>query len=284
MDNNKYSLDDILLEVGLSAVPEEEDKVDVDALLQNIITEKEPVEKEEAVSFTEAPTKEFTPAKRLEKAVGAQTVRRNSPSVSVPPEPDKKKVLPEPAAAAPVENSGNFSIDIEGIRQEYKMPEAPPLESPSEEMRPEPPEIHFNQKKEEPDFERRLEFAPCFKKFEEAASPEHQKDWEVFSAQRKNSFYCSGQFFAADGGGLPHPVDDDLLKRFYGDRIYPYSAVFADYRRNWSDFRCSGFSGAHKRRAVYTEIGAQPGHYANGGLCFLYGAVFYPARIPKRAV
>ena len=39
MDEKKYSVDDILLEVGLSSTPQEEEKVDVDALLQNIYRE-----------------------------------------------------------------------------------------------------------------------------------------------------------------------------------------------------------------------------------------------------
>ncbi len=182
MGDKKYSLDDILLEVGLSSAPEEEDPVDVDALLQNIVTEKQSLKTEEAPSFVEPPTKEFTPAKKVDPGTAPQAAPRKPLSVNPAPEPKREETLPasEPVVAgSPLENSGNFSIDIEGIRQEHKSPEMSPPESPGEEERPEPPEIHFNQKKEEPDFERRLDFAPCFRKFEETASTEHQKDWEA---------------------------------------------------------------------------------------------------------
>lgn len=197
MGDKKYSLDDILLEVGLSSAPEKEDPVDVDALLQNIVTEKQSLKTEEAPSFVEPPTKEFTPAKKVEPGTAPQAAPRKPLPVNPAPEPKREEILPasEPVVAgSPLENSGNFSIDIEGIRQEHRPPEMSPPESPGEEERPEPPEIHFNQKKEEPDFERRLDFAPCFRKFEETASTEHQKDWEALLLKEKTSSTVRGTF------------------------------------------------------------------------------------------
>ena len=99
---------------------QEEDKVDVDVLLKNIVTEKSSVKKEEVSSYAEAPTKEFIPAKRPEQGVGVQTVKKNLPPVNPPSEFKKEKDLPEPAADISLENSEKFSIDIEGIREEYK--------------------------------------------------------------------------------------------------------------------------------------------------------------------
>lgn len=195
MDDKKYSLDDILLEVGLASASPQDDNVDVDALLQNIVTENQPSVKEETSAFVEAPTKEFTPTKRLETAAEPRQARRISPQASPSSGAGREEALPlsKPAASAPLENSGNFSIDIESIRQEQKMPELSQSASPADE-RPESPEIHFNQKKEEPDFERRLEFAPCFRKFEETASPEHQKDWEALLLKEKASSTVRGIF------------------------------------------------------------------------------------------
>ena len=197
MDDKKFSLDDILLEVGLSSAHKEEDIVDVDALLQNIVNEKQTVKQKEAPFIAEPPTKEFTPAKRPEPTTVHQATPRKSMPTNPAPEPQKVEAPQTPKSdgqSLSLENSGNFSIDIEGIRQEHKPPQTSPLESPAEEERTETPEIHFNQKKEEPDFERRLDFAPCFQKFEEAASAERQKDWEPLLLKEKAASTVRGTF------------------------------------------------------------------------------------------
>ena len=93
MGDKKYSLDDILLEVGLSSAPEEEDPVDVDALLQNIVTEKQSLKTEETPSFVEPPTKEFTPAKKVEPGTAPQAAPRKPLSVNPAPEPKREETF-----------------------------------------------------------------------------------------------------------------------------------------------------------------------------------------------
>ena len=186
MDEKKYSVDDILLEVGLSSTPQEEEKVDVDALLQNIYAEKEPAPKQGTPYNLEPPTKEFTPAKRQPSVAPEKPLSAEPPTES----PQQIKTA---ETVSQMESSGNFSIDIETIRQENQQIKTSPLEAPSEERRV-PPEIHFNRKKEEPDLERRLDFAPCFRKFEDVAAPEHQKEWELSLLKEKSASIVRGVF------------------------------------------------------------------------------------------
>ena len=197
MDNKKYSLDDILLEVGFSSAAKEKESVDVDELFNHIVSEKEFVQEEgENSAFAEPSTKEFIPAKRLEPPASPTTFRKpifanqmqEKKTDSVSPLPEK---TPEELS---LENSGNFSIDVEGIRQKYNPPKHIPSKPSSKEEQTESSEVYFNPKKEEPDFDRQLEIAPCFRKFEGEISSEHPDAWELLLAKEKRSSTVRGSF------------------------------------------------------------------------------------------
>ena len=108
MDDKKFSLDDILLEVGLSSAHKEEDIVDVDALLQNIVNEKQTVKQKEAPFIAEPPTKEFTPAKRSEPTAVHQAAPRKSMLANPAPEPQK-------VGAPQVPKSDGQSLSLETV-------------------------------------------------------------------------------------------------------------------------------------------------------------------------
>jgi len=172
MNDKEFSLDDILLEVGLDKTPK--DSLDVDALIQDISTEKKEPPKEEKTEDEELPTKRFV----TQKAV----IRNDTTQI--------KKVTEEKVVQK-IENSGPISIDIETIREGQK-PLKPIPADVDEEEAPESMELHFNREREEPDFDRRIDIAPTFAKLTEKIKLSPFAQWESIIAGEKNSAVAKG--------------------------------------------------------------------------------------------
>ncbi len=170
MNDKEFSLDDILTEVGFSSASDE--NVDVDTLLKDLNPEKK-----EEISI-EPPTKEFTPAKQPSESKIVYEVKKVFNKAENPP--------------AQLENSGPISIDVDSIRKEQKPLKPIPVEKEDESLNT--PEIHFNMAKEDPDFDRRLEIAPTFKKLVDKINLSSPEEFENIIAHEKSSNLLRGIF------------------------------------------------------------------------------------------
>ncbi len=169
MNDKDFSLDDILLEVGLPKTPEK--PLDVDALIKDISGEKI---KEKELKEEELPTKRFV----TQKAV----IRSDTTQI--------KKVTEEKVVAK-IENSGPISIDIETIREGQKPPKPVPAEK-EEEENSDSLQLHFNREREEPDADRRIDVAPSFAKLVEKIKNSPFAQWENIILSEKNSAVAKG--------------------------------------------------------------------------------------------
>ncbi len=167
MNDKDFSLDDILLEVGLKSTPE--DSLDVDALINDISTEKN-----EDVTEEELPTKRFV----TQKAV------MRSDTVQI------KKVSSEKEVHK-IENSGPISIDIETIRDGQKPPK-PVAADVEKEENTESLQLHFNREREDPDADRRIDVAPSFSKLVEKIKSSPFAQWENIILSEKNAAVAKG--------------------------------------------------------------------------------------------
>ncbi len=172
MNDKDFSLDDILLEVGLQGTPK--DPLDVDALIQDISEEKKEKAAQEKPEEEELPTKRFV----TQKAV----IRNDTTRI------DK---VSEEKAVAKIENSGPISIDIETIREGQKPPKPIPADVEEEENH-ESLELHFNKEREEHDSDRRIDIAPAFSKLVEKVKLSPFPQWESVIAGEKNSSVAKG--------------------------------------------------------------------------------------------
>lgn len=167
MENKDFSLDDILLEVGFSSTPE--DGVDVDALLNNIVSEK----KEE--NSDEPPTKEFKAQKQTVSTAKVKPVKKPMNQVEI----------------SNLEDSGPIFIDTDAIKEKQKPPVPIPVDKEAEDES-EPLEIHFNREREEHDFDRRLDVSPAFLKLVSKIKSAPFSEWEEIIIAEKNSFTAKG--------------------------------------------------------------------------------------------
>lgn len=174
----KPSIDEILLEIGLSKPKPSSTSLDVDELLDSILKEKQ-VQPQQ--SRDELPTKIF---RRTRKKVlpPVQAVSQQAPTEDPATE---KKEAPVSSEASPVlssenaGNTGNFSIDIEAIRAGQPAPTITPAQIFDEEHPPAKPqkEIRFHQRVEEDELNIPPTFMPYFAKLEAYDQIEQCPHW-----------------------------------------------------------------------------------------------------------
>ncbi|MEG2597247.1 MAG: hypothetical protein RR977_02370, partial [Oscillospiraceae bacterium] len=181
MDDKKYAIDDILLEVNLSSSSQKTNKTDVDVLLAELLAEG--ISKEIDTESTEPETKEF-------RCTEAEQPKEK---IDLPPksEPADDAVL-EPQ----MEETGPLDIDVEGIRAENKRPEPKDFSKTEEKGEPAPKEIHFHQAKEETDLDQPLEFAPCFAKFRSYDEETRSGEWKEALQKEASTSFVKGIFLA----------------------------------------------------------------------------------------
>ncbi len=189
MDKKQFSVDDILLEMEGEKKDKNAPSVDVDALLQSILNEKEYVKK--AASAPKEP--EEAPTKTFKRGTIASALTRNTASFRTQ------------KPSAPAEPTGGIRIDVDGIRNSAPPPKPIPAdpnvaafvqEKPSVEGVKTP--IKFHQEKEKT-FEDSLLYAPAFSSFEAVEDTEHAGIWEERLLSEKNRLTKKGIFLLLFG-------------------------------------------------------------------------------------